>query len=187
VLPASMLQMALYVYWLKAGARSGGFGAGAFAELPNDWLANLGISLGIGLPFAVAFMLSFLLFIFGPLGWLLMGFAWFVLFVLLELYSPVVAVRARGFREALGMTVSLLRQLRRRQSLTTGAFWYPALLGLAASFVEMFVNPEGGLTSAIIAFALAAFQLPWYTSSQLVIYENVWKGEDETAEVSGDD
>jgi len=177
LLVASLLQMVLYVYWLKAGAKAGGFTVEAFAGLEPDWMRYLGISLGVGLPFAILFMLSFVLLILGPLGWALTGFAWFAILALLELYSPVVSVRSQGFRQAFSMTLSLLRRFENRQALTEGAFWYPALLGLAASFLQMLVNPSGGLSAAIVGFALAAFQLPWYTAAQLVIYENVWNAD----------
>jgi len=172
-LVASLVQLALYVYWMKVGSEAG-FSLEAFASREIDWLGNIGISLGIGLPFAVVFGLSAALLAFGPLGWLMVGFVWFVLLVLLELYSPPVAVRANGFRQALFLTISMLKKFKNRQALTSGAFWYPALLGLAASFLEVFVNPQGGFLSAIVAFALAVFQLPWYAAAQLVLYENVW-------------
>jgi len=175
ILAASLVQVALYVYWLRAGAK-GGFTADSFAATELDWLSNIGISLGIGLPFAVLFGLSAVLLAFGPLGWLVAGFIWFGLLVLIELYSPPVAIHARGFREAWSQTIALLHAMKKREALTSSAFWYPALLGLAASFLEMFVSPNGGLAAAIAGFALAAFQLPWYTAAQLVLYENVWAG-----------
>lgn len=181
ILFASLVQMALYVYWMKAGAK-GGFTAESFAKVELDWLGNVGITLGIGLPFAVAFGLSAVLLALGSLGWLIAGFVWFGLLVLLELYSPPVAIRARGFREAWSETVSLLRRMEKRQALTSSAFWYPALLGLAVSFLELFINPNGGLSAAIVGFALAAFQLAWYTAAQLVLYENIW-AEDVDSEV----
>lgn len=173
LLLASVMQMALYVYWLKVGARSG-FSANSFAETELNWLSNVGVSLGIGLPFAIVFGLSAALLPFGSLGWLLVGLVWFVVLIFLELYSSPVAVRARGFREALAMTIGLLSELKNRQALTTSAFWYPVLLGLGVSFLQMFVNPDGGLAAAILGFALAAFQLAWNAAAQLVLYENVW-------------
>jgi len=175
LLLASLVQAALYVYWLKVGAK-GGFTADSFAATELDWLSNTGIALGIGLPFAVGFGLSAALLGIGPLGWLIVGFIWFVILVLLELYFSPIAVRARGFREALTMTIAMLRELKNRQVLTSSVFWYPALLGLAVSFLEMFINPNGGLIAAIVGFSVAAFQLPWYAAAQLLIYENVWVG-----------
>jgi len=174
LLIASLLQMALFVYWMKVGTKTGDFNAEAFAQVEQDWIRYIGITIGSGLVFAIIFLFSNIFILLGPPGWVLIGFIWFVILLLLELYSPLVSVRAQGFSHAFSMTVALLRKLKNIRSLATSAFWYPALLALAVSFLDMLINPTGGLFSAIVGFAFAVLQIPWYAAAQLVLYKNIW-------------
>lgn len=175
VLLASMMQMALLVRWLKAGAR-GGFSAETLAAAEEcSWAACLGVAFGQGLPYAIGFILSLVVLVLGPIGWALLGFVWFALLVAMELYSPLVSVRARGFGEAFGLASRLLLRLENRVAFTTSAFWYPALLGMAASFLQLLLGTGGGFVAAVLGFLLAAFQIVWYAAAQLVVYENVWR------------
>ncbi|WP_457631706.1 hypothetical protein [Oceanithermus sp.] len=172
-----LLEAALFVHWIKIGARVGGFDKEALQSEPISWWANVGVSLGAALPvILVMVVLTFLLIAISPLvGIVVAGFLGFAALVLFEFYYPLVVVEARGFREAFSQMVGHLLKIDNRSALLEGRFWYPVLLTLAAGFLLIFFNQSNGFFMAVVTFLYSLFMIPWSSAGQLVVYENVWK------------
>ncbi len=165
----------LSVFWVKVAAREGRLDAAAFEGKVPDWLAYLGVALGVFVVFMALAVLFFLPVFLLPFLIAVTVFLWLGLALLLVFYEPVVYVEAEGFVEAMMQTWTLVRRFEQRPALLEARFWYPVLLGLAAVLPQIFL-PERGFSGAAGNFLLALVQIPWFAAQLVVLYENIWRG-----------